>query len=270
MQRKHFLVVALFAVLCPAARAGAQVAIDTIRVSVDGHEMAMFVAGTSGPMVVLDAGGTSHNTWTSLANDLAGFARVVMYDRPGYGLSETCGRTRSGSVIARELKEALGEAGLEGPFLLVGWSHAGSFMRAFAAAYPESAGGLLLLDPAIEGFYTRAAAEHTETWNAMYRAQVDAVAKSAEGHRQEWAAWDRTMEEVREADRRLRLPITLITSTRDEDGLQPIWIAEHHRWAATVTNVTHILPGDVGHAIHRERPALVVSVIRRMTSTEGA
>lgn len=60
-------------------RAGLDVArTDTVRVTVDGHRMALVVSGTSsGPTIVLEPGGGPHGAMHPLADSLAQFARVV-------------------------------------------------------------------------------------------------------------------------------------------------------------------------------------------------
>src|SRR5690606_24340793 len=57
------------------------------------------------------------------------------------------------------------------------------------------------------------------------------VASRAEGHRAEWAAWDATMAEARASDAGLKAPAVLLTATKAEDELQPIWIDAHRQWA---------------------------------------
>ncbi|HEX6644122.1 MAG TPA: alpha/beta fold hydrolase [Gemmatimonadales bacterium] len=253
-----------------AAQEAAAARVDTLWATVHGHRIAFFVTGdAAAPVMILEAGGASHAAWTGITDDVARFARVVTYDRPGYGLSESCPRTRSASVIAGELHEALASLGIEPPYVLGGWSLGGSFMRVFAAAYPDAVAGLVLIDPAPDGFYERAAREHPDVWKVMLEEQERRMASRSEGHRAEWAAWDTTMAEVRRSDAALRSPVILLTSTRAEDELQPIWIDEHERWARRMPKVEHILVEGAGHAIHRDRPEVVLRALRAMAARAG-
>lgn len=59
----------------------------------------------------------------------------------------------------------------------------------------------------------------------------------------------------------VKAPVTLLTATKDEDGLQSIWI-EDQRWAARMRDVRHILVEDAGHAIHRDKPNVVLRALR--------
>jgi pimeloyl-ACP methyl ester carboxylesterase len=248
-----------------AAQQSATVPADTLWATVHDHRIAFFVVGDpAAPAVILEPGGASHRAWGAFPSQIARFARVVTYDRPGYGLSERCSHPRSASVIAEELHTALAVLGIKPPFVLGGWSLGGSFVRVFGAMYPEAVAGLVLIDPAPDNFYDRAAREHPDLWKSMLEEQNRRVATHEEGHRAEWAAWDATMSETRRSDAGLRAPVVLLTSTKAEDVLQPIWIDEHRTWARGKSNVRHVLVEDAGHAIYRDRPEAVLEALRHM------
>lgn len=265
------LVSCLAVVACLSTPAVAQQAVDTLYATVHGHRMAFFVSGSaSAPVVILEPGGGSHRAWGSFASRLAEFARVVTYDRPGYGLSEPCLHVRSASVIAAELHEALEILDINGPLILGGWSVGGSYSRVYGARYPGQVAGVVLIDPAPDGFYDRAAREHPESWKAMLEEQHRHVATREEGHRAEWAAWDTTLAEARASDAGLRAPIILLTATKAEDEFQPIWIDEHRKWAEQMPNVRqHLLVEDAGHAIFRDQPEVVIQAFRALVTPEG-
>jgi pimeloyl-ACP methyl ester carboxylesterase len=229
--------------------------------------MAFFVHGDrAAPAVVLEPGGSSHGAWGALPSQIAEFAKVVTYDRPGYGLSEPCSLARSASVIAQELHEALAALRIASPFVLGGWSLGGSFVRVYGAKYPETVTGLVLIDPAPDEFYDRAAREQPALWKPMLDEQNRRMATRPVGHRAEWAAWDATLSEARASDAGLKAPVVLLTSTRDEDGLQSLWIDSHRSWARGKPNVRHILVEDAGHAIYRDKPGVVINALRDMLS----
>jgi len=188
----------------------------------------------------------------------------VTYDRPGYGHSERCSLPRTASVIAKELREALTALGIKSPFVLGGWSLGGSFVRVFGAMYPETVTGLVLIDPAPDEFYDRAAREQPALWKPMLDEQNRRMATRPDGHRAEWAAWDATMLEARASDVGLKAKVVLLTSTKDEDGLQSLWIDSHRNWVRGKPNIRHVLVEDAGHAIHRDKPGVVISALRGM------
>lgn len=239
--------------------------VDTLWTTVHDHRIAFFVVGdAAAPAVILEPGGSGHEAWGNFPVNAAKFARVVTYDRPGYGLSEKCTRPRSAAVIAEELHQALAAIGIKPPFVLGGWSLGGSFVRVFAGAYPEDVAGLVLIDPAPENFYERAAREHPDVWKPMLEEQNRRIATRGPGHQAEWAAWDATMRQARASDRTVKAPVVLLTATKAVDELQGIWIDEHRKWAERTPNVSHILVEGAGHAIHRDNPSAVLLAVRRL------
>lgn len=243
--------------------------VDTLWATVHGHRMAFYVVGdAAAPAVILEPGGAGHDAWGDLPGKAAQFARVVTYDRPGYGQSENCPRERSAAVIAEELHEALAAIGIKAPLVLGGWSLGGSFVRVFAGTYPDDVAGLVLIDPAPEDFYGRAAREHPDVWQPMLEQQKQRVAKRGPGHQGEWAAWDETMRQARASDSTLKAPVVLLTATRAEDELQGLWIEEHRKWAERMPNVSHILVEGAGHMIHRDDPAAVLAALQRLLPGE--
>ena len=123
---------------------------------VGGHRIYLEDAGGQGPVVVMDAGlGHTSATWTFVVPEVARFARAVVYDRAGYGWSEAGPLPRTSLTIAAELRSALNEAGIPGPYVLVGHSFGGLNMCAFAFAYPQDVSGLVLVDALSESITAR-------------------------------------------------------------------------------------------------------------------
>jgi len=50
------------------------------------------------------------------------------------------------------------------------------------------------------------------------------------------------------------------------DEIQPIWLALQDELAALSTNSTHVIAEGSGHAIHLDRPDLVIATIRQVLS----
>ena len=114
-----------------------------------GHKLHLLISGDGpgGPTVVLEAGGMATSPqWALIQPGIAGFARVVSYDRAGLGWSERGPRPRDARTIAGELHTALLNAGLPGPYVLVGASLGGPYATVFADLYSDQTAGLLLVD----------------------------------------------------------------------------------------------------------------------------
>lgn len=75
----------------------------------------------------------------------AGF-RSLAYDRAGLGYSDPGPEPRDGRAIVDDLETLLARAGEAGPFIIVGHSMAGLFVRLFASRNPEKVVGVVLVD----------------------------------------------------------------------------------------------------------------------------
>ena len=126
------------------------------RVRAGGHFLHLTSGGEGGPTVVLDAGlGQGGLVWGAVQPEVAKFARVVAYDRSGYAWSDPGPVPRSAGVLAEELRDLLGNAGLPGPYVLVAHSMSGLTARLFADRYPEEVAGIVLLDTVHESLWSR-------------------------------------------------------------------------------------------------------------------
>jgi pimeloyl-ACP methyl ester carboxylesterase len=111
----------------------------------DGSVLRVHVEGRRGPVVVLEM-----ETDEKLRARLAKFARVVDYQRAGWGDSQLAGTKRDAEQIAKELHMMLAKASLPGPYILVGDTVGSLFVRRFAQKFPIEVKGLILIDPLIE------------------------------------------------------------------------------------------------------------------------
>lgn len=117
----------------------------------DGRMLNLRCAGHGAPTVVLESGfGADSHAWFKVQPAIAAITRVCAYDRAGYGFSEPGPQPRSGAAIARDLDQALTEANLAGPYVVVGHSAGGLYARLFAARRPGDVVGLVFLDPTVE------------------------------------------------------------------------------------------------------------------------
>jgi pimeloyl-ACP methyl ester carboxylesterase len=119
-------------------------------VDVGGHRLHLRVLGepAGGPTVVLEAGGGLPSPiWAWVQQAVAPAARVVAYDRAGTGWSDPGPAPRDASHVATELHTALRRAGVPGPYVLVGYSFGGLYVRVFADRYPDEVVGMVLVDP---------------------------------------------------------------------------------------------------------------------------
>ncbi|ODV78866.1 alpha/beta-hydrolase [Suhomyces tanzawaensis NRRL Y-17324] len=72
--------------------------------------------------------------------------RYCVWDRPGYGWSESSPSPVSINIITEYLIEALNKEGIEGPFSLVGYDIGGLYARMFASKKPGKIHSILFVD----------------------------------------------------------------------------------------------------------------------------
>jgi pimeloyl-ACP methyl ester carboxylesterase len=115
-------------------------------IDVGGHRLYIECSGSGGPAVILQAGlGASSSSWAGIAPAVATTATVCAYDRAGHGRSDEAG-PQDGIALATDLHTLLERAGIPGPYVLVGHSSGGPYVRVFAAQYPDEVAGMVLLD----------------------------------------------------------------------------------------------------------------------------
>ena len=140
--------------LCLAARLSAQQpdigSPPGTLVDVGGHRLHLLCRGAGVPTVVLEAGASSFAIdWTLVQQNVASTNRVCAYDRAGSGWSDPATDSSRASVT-RELHALLRAAGVQAPYVMVGASLGGIYVRLYHAEYPDEVAGLVLVDPASE------------------------------------------------------------------------------------------------------------------------
>jgi pimeloyl-ACP methyl ester carboxylesterase len=245
--------------------AAAENILNLQKVDIGGRSLNLLIGGKGSPAVVFEGGfGAGIASWSTVQKDVAAFAQTVSYDRAGLGQSEVGPKPRSAKQIALELHTALEKAGVKPPYVLVGHSLGGVYVRVFADLYPKEAAGLVLIDPSQEAF---------DEWikkNAadQRKEQEGRIAQAPEGVRAEWQELDATYAEARASKVPKGIPVTLISATRDEGPMPPeakkMWVEKQKEWLATVPGSKHIITDKSGHFVQAEQPAMVVEAIRGM------
>lgn len=139
----------------PVASSGAA---DGRLIEVAGHSLFLTCVGDKKPTVLLEAGlGGDHTSWEQVQPAVAELARVCSYDRAGLGQSGPTTTPRTSADVVQDLHQLLAAAGESGPYLLVGHSFGGLFVRHFAHEYPDEVLGVILVDAVHEDWWERAA-----------------------------------------------------------------------------------------------------------------
>ena len=116
-------------------------------IDVGGRRLYLECTGSGSPAVVLQAGlGASSASWGRIAPAVAATTTVCTYDRAGHGRSDEAAAPQDGVALATDLHTLLDRAGVPGPYVLVGHSSGGPYVRVFAGRYPDDVAGMVLLD----------------------------------------------------------------------------------------------------------------------------
>lgn len=236
------------------------------KVDVGGHSLNLLIGGVGSPAVVFEGGfGIGIASWSTVQKEVAVFAKTVSYDRAGLGQSDLGPKPRSAKQIATELHTALEKAGVKPPYVLVGHSLGGTFVRVFADMYPKEVVGMVLIDPSQESFNDWLNKSHP---NLRRDAQAQ-IANGPEGTRAEAAGIAASDAQARVAKVPAGIPVTLLSATEDESmpaDARRVWIEKHKEWIATVPGAKHIVVEKTAHFIQALQPKLVIETIQQMVN----
>lgn len=100
------------------------------------------------PLIVFESGlGTPLGHWDTLLEGVSELGPWLAYDRPGIGKSEPDEEMPTIQNVSQKLLKILEAFQLEPPYLLVGHSLGGVYVRGFAVYHPEKLAGLVIIDP---------------------------------------------------------------------------------------------------------------------------
>lgn len=120
-------------------------------VDIGGRKLHLNCTGSGSPTVVLEAGASSFALdWSLVQPAIAQAQRVCSYDRAGSGWSDFRADVETPARIVADLHAALLAAGEKPPFVMVGASAGGIYVRLYQLDHSKDVVGLVLVDPASE------------------------------------------------------------------------------------------------------------------------
>jgi pimeloyl-ACP methyl ester carboxylesterase len=101
------------------------------------------------PAIIFENGlGVGLGHWDTVIDDIAKFAPVLSYNRAGVEQSEKVYEMPTPKFVADNLKALLNTLKIAPPYILIGHSMGGIYVRAYAGLYPNEVAGLVFIDPA--------------------------------------------------------------------------------------------------------------------------
>lgn len=113
---------------------------------INGNKVEIMDVGKGTPIIILTGMGCSFYEWYEVAKYVAKSNRVIMFHRPGLGLSEIGRGTRNTKHVVEELNELLQALRITEPVVLVGHSYGGLCAQHYAKAHPDNVAGIVLVD----------------------------------------------------------------------------------------------------------------------------
>ena len=125
-------------------------------VLVNGHKINVYVEG-DGPetIVVLSGAGIASPIldFKNLTDSLSKKYKIVVVERAGYGYSEDSNQSRDVMEVLSETRQALSQANISGPFIILSHSMASLESLAWQEKYPDEVKALVGLDWALPASY---------------------------------------------------------------------------------------------------------------------
>ena len=257
-------------------------------VDIGGHGLHIYCMGVGSPPVIIDVGfADSYNNWRTIQEQMAQDTRVCAYERAGYGQSDPGPEPRHSQQVAGELKLLLENAGIEGPFVLVGHSLGGLNMQVFADLYPDLVAGAVLLDPAPLGFITGERFPELYQMAEQETAGLLAVAENARGatdpEEKARASYFQTLasehamlmadsaKQVAAIDSFGDIPLIVLASGmpnpnfgNSAEDFQRFWNQQSQALATKSAKGAYILAEESGHNLYADVPDLVLDAVRQV------
>lgn len=219
--------------------------------------------------------------WNKLDDSIAVHHTVVTYNRAFIGKSGKGNPERTATQVTAELKTALRNARISGPYILVGYSLGGHYVKAFARTNLEDVKGILLLDPLNSAdFYRNYRNNFPQNFELDMSPLKSLTAKHPCYH--EINAINESNYGYNSVP--LHIPTYMLISSRAQDSAtvlqslkeyengksldpakllegntesQKLWVQEHLKWASAFPNVYAEVTNECTHGMHHERPDIV-------------
>ena len=252
-----------------------------------GRKLFLECRGAGGPTVILESGYHDSSQPWSLADfypppvlsGVAAFTRVCAYDRPGTLLysdppritdrSSPVRMPRTAGDVVGDLHALLAAAHTPGPYVLVGHSMGGLFMRLYAQTHPEDVSALVLVD----AFPAALPALFGPQWPAYRQVLNNPLPQFADDPGFERIDVDASIAEVEKAPPLRRMPLIVLTkgepfarppgpSRFDFAELERLWPLGAESLVKLEPGTPHFVATGSDHYIQVRQPDLVIASVR--------
>lgn len=263
----------------------------------DGRRLYLECAGQGSPTVLLEAGYRSPATvWTDdlvqpddprpmVFAGVARFTRVCAYERPGAAAvvddilqpsrSDPVPMPRTAESVVADLHALLAAAEAPGPYVLVGHSLGGLFVRLYAATYPDEVVGLVLVDAWSEQLKTLVTPEQWEAYVRFNSVIPPEMAGDPGYETLDFATASEAMATAAAAHPLPALPLVVLAHGQPfgvpEAGLgfppevlEAAWRSAQERLAMLVPDGRFVIAEESAHYIQMQQPELVIVAVQQV------
>jgi len=237
--------------------------------------------------LIFEAGlGDGYESWIDFLKLIDGKYSYLAYSRPGLGKSDNNDEAQSLDNTFIDLESILDHENLEPPFVFIGHSFGGAFIKHHAMQFSKSLTGLVFVDASDSGFVETALSYRSdmqkEFWNGII---LESPPPTDLGLNREF----RTRHEVLVASElykdAVESPTAILvcgnlmnlnfeartSSFPEEDAPFSVlerdnkeWVSIHESWKKQFINSTFRVVSDCSHYIHHENPLVVLSSIEHI------
>ena len=292
---KYFLLIGYFLIGLTAFSQQRFLTLDSTKIWINTIGLENRTVGQ--PVIVLESGhGTPMGHWDNILEGVSKLAPVVAYDRPGIGQSETVEEMPTIKNVSDRLVRLLNHLKVAPPYVLVGHSLGGLYVRGFANYYPELLAGLIIIDPAdfTENHQNKRAYYEVLNWedtkvDSLIQTFIDkrkARSEKAPGaiKRESQVLEDLRANEFKEINKSKlpNIPVHILTGGRfdlpkkfrstayDDEALFRSKMKHRvARWTDVIQSVKKgmlFYSGDAGHFVHYDDPELLIASVKIVLS----
>jgi pimeloyl-ACP methyl ester carboxylesterase len=270
--------------------------------SIEGKQMHIVCTGAGAPTVVLESAASARYTqWRKVQPELSQVTRVCSYDRAGHGWSEPRNGPRDAETIARELHGLLDHAAVQRPFIYLGESAGGLYVREYAREFPADIAGVGLIESSspqqideLPGFRTSWEEDKRDgrrslwkdrlrVWSGWERLlghcrsqarDVDCRPAYVDMDENELTYFEMSSRQAGRLDRFGKVPLLVVTGEKEiatgrttEGSAQgAVWDREQETSKSLSPLAWRVIARGSGHIVPVDRPDLVIAEVKRMIS----
>jgi hypothetical protein len=243
--------------------------LTTKTISLPTHKLTSYsIIKNTKYLIVFEAGlGDGHSIWNqkNLPTTISAKQDVLLYDRAGYGKSETGSTPRNIAKLSAELDSVISKFANNRKVILVGHSLAGMIMRDYAVKNPTKVAGILFIDPSHEAYNNLTQVQEDLIYNTFlssYGVGFGATMEAIE--LVENTQYMTTLPNLP------NVPVIVLTSMKidaSHNGTdRQNWYNAHELYKTGIMDFSHITTINSGHYIFIEEPSLVLDNLNLLIS----